>query len=80
MKKQLGNEGARNVNVDISKTTPLICDNPECENDMFMSAMKFRKVSKLMAGTATDQIVPVQVFMCTACGNVNKEFDLNVGA
>jgi hypothetical protein len=42
--------------------------------------MKFRKVPKLLAGTAEDQIVPVQVFMCTACGNVNKEFDLNVGA
>lgn len=80
MKKQLGNEPGRNVNVDINKTTPLICDNPECENDMFMAAMKFRKVSKLLAGTSTDQIIPVQTFMCTACGNINKEFDINVGA
>ena len=44
-----------------------------------MPAMKFRKVSKLLAGTPNDQIVPIQVFMCTACGNVNKEFDLDGG-
>jgi hypothetical protein len=80
MQKSLGKQGQQGPKIDITKTVPIICDNTECENDMFMQAMKFRKVPKLLAGTADDQIVPVQVFMCTACGNVNKEFDLNVGA
>jgi hypothetical protein len=64
--------------IDISKTTPLLCDNTECENDMFMKAMKFRKVSKLLTGQKQDGILPVEVYMCTACGNVNKDFDLDV--
>ena len=68
----------QNVNIDISKTVAIKCDNPECENDMFLPAMKFRKVSKLLTGAKEDQIIPVQVFMCTACGNVNAEFDLDV--
>ena len=68
----------QNVNIDISKTVAIKCDNQECENDMFLPAMKFRKVSKLLTGAKEDQIVPVQVFMCTACGNVNAEFDLDV--
>lgn len=76
MKKTVGQ--GQGPTIDIKKTTPIVCDNEECGNDMFMNAMKFRKVSKLLAGTPDDQIIPVQVFMCTACGNVNKEFDLDV--
>ena len=75
MQKKVGQQ----QQIDIKKTTPIICDNEDCNNDMFMPAMKFRKVSKLLAGTPNDQIVPIQVFMCTACGNVNKEFDLDGG-
>ena len=78
MEKNVGKQGGQQLNIDISKAAPVLCDNPECENDMFMPAMKFRKVSKLLTGAKTDQIVPIQVFMCTACGNVNKEFDLDV--
>lgn len=77
MKKTIGNPGQQ-INVDITKTTPLVCDNPECENDMFMPAMKFRKVPKLLTGTTSDQLVPVQVFFCSACGNIPKEFQLDV--
>lgn len=70
--------GAQGPKIDITKTTPIECDNEECENDMFIKAMKFRKVSKLMTGQAQDGILPVEVYMCTSCGNVNKEFDLSV--
>ena len=60
MKKQLGQQGGAKVNIDFKQTTPIVCDNEECKNDMFMPAMKFRKVSKLLAGTPNDQIVPIQ--------------------
>ncbi len=78
MQKNVGKQATQQVNIDISKALPVVCDNEECDNDMFMPVMKFRRVPKLMTGAKTDQIVPIQVFMCTACGNVNKEFDLNV--
>lgn len=74
MQKKVGQQ----QQIDIKKTTPIICDNEDCNNDMFMPAMKFRKVSKILAGTKDDQIIPVQVFICTSCGNVNREFDLDV--
>ena len=51
--------GAQGPKIDITKTTPIVCDNEECENDMFMKAMKFRKVSKLMTGQPQDGILPV---------------------
>ena len=78
MQKNVGKQATQQVNIDISKAAPILCESEECGNDMFMPAMKFRRVPKLMTGAKTDQIVPIQVFMCTACGNVNKEFDLNV--
>ena len=80
MKKTIGQQNGQGPQIDITKTLPIVCDNAECGNDMFMSAMKFRRVPKLIIAAKEDQIVPVQVFMCTACGNVNREFDLNVGA
>lgn len=78
MQKNVGKQATQQVNIDISKALPVVCDNEECDSDMFMPVMKFRRVPKLMTGAKTDQIVPIQVFMCCACGNVNKEFDLNV--
>ena len=73
-----GSKPAAQQQIDITKTIPIVCDNEECKNDIFMPAMKFRKVPKLVAATTQDQIVPIQVFVCTACGNINKEFDLDV--
>lgn len=73
-----GDTAGKPMSVDLSKSVPYICDNEECGNDVFMPAMKFRKISKLVTGTKEDQLIPVQVFMCTSCGNINKEFDLNV--
>lgn len=68
----------KQINIDISKTTPIKCDAEGCDNDMFMSATKFRKVSKLLTGNKEDGIIPVEVYMCTACGTVPKMFDLDV--
>jgi hypothetical protein len=72
------NNNLQSPQIDIKKTTPVLCDNAECNGDMFMSAMKFRKVSKILAGTPDDQIIPVQVFMCVACGSIPKGFDLEI--
>jgi hypothetical protein len=70
--------GAQGPKIDITKTTPIVCDNEECNSDMFIKAMKFRKVSKLLTGQPQDGIIPIEVYMCTSCGNVNTEFDLSV--
>lgn len=64
-----------NLNIDINQSTPIVCDNPDCGNDTFMPVVKFRRVSKLLTGSTKDAIIPVQVFICLECGNINKEFD-----
>jgi DNA-directed RNA polymerase subunit RPC12/RpoP len=72
MKPQVGQP----PQIDIKKTTPIVCDS--CSNDVFISAMKFRKVSKILAGMPDDQIIPVQVFICTSCGAIPSDFDLDI--
>jgi hypothetical protein len=73
--------------IDIKKTTPFVCnslidhENDEavyCKSEVFMPAMKFRKVSKVLTGTPEDQVIPVQVWMCCACGTIPEEFDLDI--
>jgi hypothetical protein len=45
----------------------------ECGNNTFMDGVRFRKVSRLLTGNAVDSVIPVQVFLCTACGKAFNE-------
>ena len=59
--------------IDISKSTPVTCT--ECGNEMFMPAMKFRMISGIIDDSENDKYIPVEVYFCSACGNINPEFD-----
>jgi DNA-directed RNA polymerase subunit RPC12/RpoP len=69
----LGKEKVGNEHIDMSKSTPILCS--ECGHDMFMPAMKFRKISGIVNGTGKDKYIPVEVYFCSSCGNINPEFD-----
>ena len=43
MQKSLGKQGQQGPKIDITKTVPIICDNAECENDMFMHFQYIRR-------------------------------------
>ena len=60
------------MKVDISQTTPVFCE--ECKNDTFIPAFKMRKMSALLSPTGQPTMIPMQVFACTKCGHINKEF------
>lgn len=57
--------------IDITKSKPITCQ--ECGDDLFIPAMKFRKLSKLLTGTGKDAVIPIEVYMCSGCGAVNTE-------
>lgn len=48
----------------------------QCNSEIFLPAMKFRRISKFVIGEQQDQIIPIQVFICANCGTVPPEFDL----
>lgn len=61
------------TNIDIKQTTAIEC---VCGSDVFIPAMKFRRVPKLLTGSKDDQIFPAQVYMCVSCGVIPEQFDL----
>ena len=56
---------------DLSASKPMVC--AECGYDVFLPAIKLRKLSKLMTGSAADSVIPIDVFVCGNCGAVNQD-------
>jgi len=42
--------------------------NCECGNKVFMPGFRFKKISRLITGGAKDSILPIELYLCTACG------------
>ena len=60
------------MQVDMSQTTAEICE--KCENETFTQVYKMRKLSALLSPTGQPTMIPMQVFACTKCGNINSAF------
>ena len=58
--------------IDITQTSAIKCE--KCENPTFKQSLMLRKLSALVSPDGQETIVPVQVFSCEKCGNVNSEF------
>ena len=67
-----GTDGQMQEQIDISKTSAINCE--KCENQTFKQSLLLRKLSALVSPNGQEAIVPVQVFACEKCGNVNPEF------
>jgi hypothetical protein len=61
-----------NLNIGLDKTQPVACN--KCNGQVFQEGVLLRKASRLLTGTAQDALIPIQVFACMHCGNVNEEF------
>lgn len=60
------------LNVTLDKTTPILCEG--CQNETFIQVTFLREVSKFIAGTDQDALVPIPSFACSKCGHVNEKF------
>ena len=67
-----GKDGQAQQTIDMSQTTPVKCES--CENQTFKQTLLLRKLSALVSPNGQETLVPVQVFACVKCGNVNSEF------
>jgi hypothetical protein len=66
------NQTELNMNVSLKDTTPINCST--CEHNVFIEGVLLRKISRFVTGTAQDALMPIPVFTCSKCGNVNEEF------
>ena len=67
-----GKDGQMQQTIEIEKTTPVKCE--KCENQTFKQSLLLRKLSALVSPNGQETLVPVQVFACEKCGNVNSDF------
>ena len=60
------------LNIRLEETSEVTCE--ACGNNVFTEGLLMRRVSKFIAGTPNDSMVPIAVFTCSKCGHVNSEF------
>ena len=58
--------------IDFSKAESYLCE--ECGNDRFVVNYLIKRFSALVSPTGNEMITPMQVFSCTKCGHINKDF------
>lgn len=58
--------------IDINKTTSITCE--KCGNHTFERVVLLRKLSAIASPTGQVAIIPIPLFACNACGNINEEF------
>ena len=65
-------EGQQQMNIDMSQTSEMKCD--ECENLTFKQSIMLRKMSAIVSPNGQETIIPMAVFACDKCNHVNDEF------
>jgi hypothetical protein len=61
------NKEQMKMNVDIKQSTPIKSEN---EGQIFQEAVVLRKISKFLAGTAEDAVIPIPVFIDIKSGKI----------
>jgi len=69
------NSAQPQLKIGLENSTAITCDH--CGNVTFQEASYLRKISKILAGTSEDVLVPVPTFVCAKCGEVNEMFKIS---
>ena len=68
-KKAQPKQEAPKVSIKQSKSVECV----HCGYDIYVNAVHLRKIPKIVVGSPQDVLIPVEVFLCGNCGEVNKE-------
>ena len=58
------------MKVDFNQTLPEECE--KCGNDTFVQVFKIRTLSALLSPSGQKTVIPIQMFACAECGNINS--------
>ena len=58
------------MKVDFNQTLPEVCE--KCGNDTFVQVFKIRTLSALLSPSGQKTVIPIQMFACAECGNINS--------
>jgi len=59
--------------IDLKQAKEMVCTTDECDGTVFIQGTKFLRVSRLVTGQAKDAIIPVELYLCGDCGEINTD-------
>ena len=62
----------KNFNLDLNNVDNVTCE--KCNNSTFVPTFIIKQVSALMSPTGKETLIPIQLFQCSKCDHVNKQF------
>lgn len=60
------------VNINPNDLDDVLCE--KCEGQIFDLGFMFKKISAVLSPTGKDSLIPIQIYKCASCGNVNDGF------
>ena len=70
----MSNEISMGLN-KLKEATNITCD--ECNNKYFDRVFEMKRISPLLTPTGQPVLVPIQLYICTECQHINKEFKID---
>lgn len=67
-------QNAEHLRLLMANSKDVVC--PNCNGKYFRQVFEIRSVSKLLAGTAEDAMIPIPTFRCDDCGLPAEEFQI----
>jgi len=67
-----GPGGKQQIRIDASSAKDVECDN--CSSLFFEPVILLKRLSALTSPTGEEMLFPAQLFRCTDCKHINKEF------
>ena len=61
-----------NVNINPKDLEDVLCDKCGCQT--FQPVVLFKKISAVLSPNGQKALFPLEVYRCTDCGHINKEF------
>jgi hypothetical protein len=61
-----------NIREQVDTAATIVCEG--CGHHVFENAFVLKRISPITSPTGEEMVVPVQIFSCTSCHGVNKEF------
>jgi len=65
-------QNKQQIRIDASTAKDVACDS--CESLFFEPVVILKRISALASPTGEEILFPVQLFRCTDCKHINKEF------
>ena len=70
MQTQQPSQNQLKLNVNANELEDIVCSEENCGCPYFEEAIRFKRLPALQSPNGQEQLVPIPVFLCKACGRM----------